>query len=102
MAKYRLSSLAKEDLIRIHQYGMAKFGERQADKYFDSFFKYFEIIAQRPLSFESVDFIKSGYRRCVCGSDSIYYRLKDEVVEVMTICGPQDVEAILKMLGEEE
>jgi toxin ParE1/3/4 len=32
MIKYRISNEAKEDLIRIHQYGVKKFGERQADK----------------------------------------------------------------------
>ena len=58
MAKYRLSNEAKEDLIRIHHYGVEKFGMSQADKYFDAFFEYFEIIVQRPFSFESVDYIK--------------------------------------------
>ena len=72
MANYRISNTAKEDLIRIHQYGIRQFGVKQADKYIQSFFKYFEIITQRPLSFEAVDFIRPGYRRCVCGSDSIY------------------------------
>jgi len=91
MAKYRLSNAAKEDLIRIHHYGVKKFGMTQADKYFDSFFKYFDIIAQRPFSFESVDFIKNGYRRCVCGSDSIYYRINEDIVEIMAIIGRQDV-----------
>lgn len=92
MAKYRLSNEAKEDLIRIHHYGVKKFGVTQADKYFNSFFEYFEIIAQRPFSFESVDFIKPGYRRCVCGSDSIYYKLNDDFVEIMAIIGRQDLE----------
>ena len=72
MTKYRLSNVAKEDLIRIHQYGVKQFGLTQADKYFNTFFEYFDIIAQRPFSFESVDYIRAGYRRCVCGSDSIY------------------------------
>ena len=67
----------------------------QADKYFDSFFKYFDIIAQRPYSFESVDFIKKGYRRCVCGSDSIYYRINDDTAEIMAIVGKQDLKNIL-------
>ena len=58
MAKYRLSKEAKEDLIRIHHYGVEQFGIIQADKYFDVFFEYFDIIAQRPFSFESVDYIK--------------------------------------------
>ncbi len=95
MAKYRLSNQAKEDLIRIHHYGVEKFGMAQADKYFDSFFKYFDIINQRPFSFESVDYIKKGYRRCVCGSDSIYFRINNGTVEIMAIIGRQDLKNIL-------
>ena len=34
MAKYKISNVAREDLIRIHQYGVYKFGMQQADKYF--------------------------------------------------------------------
>lgn len=94
MAKYRLSNDAKEDLIRVHHYGVEKFGMSQADKYFDTFFEYFEIIAQRPFSFESVDYIKKGYRR-VCGSGSIYYRLNNDIVEIMAVIGRQDVYNIL-------
>ena len=95
MAKYRLSNEAKEDLIRIHHYGVEKFGVTQADKYFDSFFEYFEIIAQRPFSFESVDYIKTGFRCCVCGSDSIFYKINNGVVEIMAIIGRQDLNNIL-------
>ena len=95
MAEFRISNTAKEDLIRIHHYGVKKFGITQADKYFDSFFEYFEIIAQRPFSFESVDFIKKGYRRYVCGSDSVFFKVNEDVVEIMTIIGRQDLDSIL-------
>ncbi|MGB0888280.1 MAG: type II toxin-antitoxin system RelE/ParE family toxin [Vicingaceae bacterium] len=95
MAKYKLSNVAKEDLIRIHHHGVKKFGMQQADKYFDSFFAYFDIIAQRPFSFESVDYIKTGYRHCPCGSDNIYYQVNNEVVEIITIIGRQDLKNIL-------
>jgi toxin ParE1/3/4 len=94
MSKYRLSYAATEDLIRIHHYGVRKFGPSHADKYFNSFFEYFEIIAQRPFSFESVDYVKSGYRRCVCGSDSIYFRVNDDIAEIMAIVGRQDLSNI--------
>ena len=94
MAEYRLSIAAKDDLIRIHHFGIEKFGVEQADKYFDSFFDYFEIIAQRPFSFESVDYIKKGYRRCSCGSDSIYYRINENMVEIMAIVGMQDLKNV--------
>jgi len=91
MAKYKLSNVAKEDLIRIHHHGVKKFGVIQADKYFESFFDYFE----RPFSFESVDYIKEGYRRCPCGSDSIYYKVNANIVEIMSIIGRQDLKKIL-------
>ncbi len=71
MKSYKLSLTAKEDLIRIHQYGVKKFGVAQADHYFNLFFYHFELISRTPYSFESVDYIRKGYRRCVCGSDTI-------------------------------
>ncbi|RAI84383.1 type II toxin-antitoxin system RelE/ParE family toxin [Algoriphagus yeomjeoni] len=95
MSSYKLSNVAKEDLIRIHSYGVKQIGMTQADKYFNTFFEYFELIAQSPYSFESVDFIKEGYRRCVCGSDSIYYRITNNTVEIMAIVGRQDLKNIL-------
>lgn len=96
MAKYRLSNVAKNDLIRIHHYGVSKFGMSQADKYFESFFEYFEIIAERPFSFESVDYIKKGYRRCVCGIDTIYFKISKDAIEIMTIIGKQDLNNLIK------
>jgi len=94
MAKYKLSNVAKEDLIRIHHHGVKKFGVIQADRYFESFFEYFDIIAQRPFSFESVDYIKEGYRRCACGADSIYYKINNDTIEIMSIIGRQDLRDI--------
>lgn len=91
MTSYKLSNVAKQDLIRIHHYGVETFEVEQADRYFNAFFDNFEIIAERPLSFEAVDFIKPGYRRCVCGVDTIYFRLNDNTVEIMTIIGRQDI-----------
>jgi len=95
MANYRLSNEARNDLVRIHHYGVEKFGITQADKYFYAFFNCFEIIAERPFSFESVDYIKNGYRRCVCGVDSIYFRIENDTVEIMAIIGKQDLNKVL-------
>ncbi|MGA9637243.1 type II toxin-antitoxin system RelE/ParE family toxin [Flavobacterium sp.] len=91
MAKYRLSNEAKNDLIRIHHYGVEKFGMTQADKYFESFFEYFDIISQRPYSFESAEYIKKDYRRCVCGADSIYFKVNEDIIDIMAIVGRQDL-----------
>ncbi len=91
MAKYRLSNEAKNDLIRIHHYRVEKFGMNQADKYFESFFEYFDIIAERPYSFESVEYLRKDYRRCVCGIDSIYFKVNKDIIEIMAIVGRQDL-----------
>lgn len=42
--------------------------------------------------YQSVDDIRKGYRRSVCGVDSIYYRVVDGTVEIMRILGQQDVD----------
>lgn len=86
--------MAADDIIRIHQYGTLIFGPLQADKYFNTLFEYFELIAKNPYSFESVDHIKEGYRRCVCGSDSIFYRINKDSIEIMAIVGKQDLTKI--------
>lgn len=92
MGHYKLTEDAKADLIRIHQYGVFKFGEAQADKYFMAFFDQFDLIADQPFLCPSVDFIRKGYRRSVCGADSIYFRIENDTVEIMAIIGRQDLD----------
>lgn len=75
MGNYRLSENAKADLTRIYRRGLRAYGEAQADKYFQAFFERFEQLAEQPLLYQAVDDILPGYRRSVCGSDSIYYRI---------------------------
>lgn len=96
MENYKLSQEAKADLKRIYQYGVREFGVAQADKYFDTLFNRFNEIAENPTHYSTVDHIKEGYRRCPCGSDNIYYHIKDGIVEIMNIIGRQDIEEYLK------
>jgi len=92
MADYLISELAKLDLKRIYKYGFERYGEIQADRYFSELFEYFERIASQPLLFPTVDHIRVGYRICVCGSDSIYYRIMSGKVEIISIIGSQDTD----------
>ncbi len=91
MAYYKLNEEAKSDLHRIYQRGFERFGEVQADDYYYAFFQRFDQISEQPYLYPAVDHIKAGYRRSVCGADSIYYRLVDGTVEIMRILGRQDV-----------
>ncbi len=92
MGNYRLSENAKADLTRIYRRGLREYGEAQADKYYHAFFERFEQLAEQPLLYQAVDDILPGYRRSVCGSDSIYYRIDGETVEIMAIIGKQDLD----------
>ena len=92
MATYRLTENAKEDLRRIYRRGLREYGEAQADQYYNALFDRFEQIAEQPFLYPAVNDIREGYRRSVCGVDSIYYRIEGETVEIMAIIGRQDLE----------
>ncbi|MCK5477683.1 MAG: type II toxin-antitoxin system RelE/ParE family toxin [Methylococcales bacterium] len=95
MGNYKLSEDAEADLIRIHQRGVREHGEAQADKYYNAFFDRFEQLAEQPYLYQAVDYIREGYRRNVCGVDSIYYRINGDSVEIMNILGQQDTDEAL-------
>lgn len=92
MANYRITEEAKADLQRIYRRGVLEFGEEQADRYFNALFECFDELAGQPYQYQAVDEIRSGYRRSVCGVDSIYYRIVGNTVEIMRILGQQDVD----------
>ena len=95
MAKYRLSNEAKSDLLRIYRYGVIRFGETQAERYFSALFEQFELIAAHPEQFQVIHDIMPGYRRCVYKADSIYFRIENARVEIMAIVGRQDISSKL-------
>jgi len=94
MGNYKLSNDAENDLIRIHQYGVIKHGEAQADKYYFEFFVRFEKIAEQPYLYQAVNHIREGYRHSVCGTDTIYYRIDGDTVEIMNVLGKQDIDEL--------
>ncbi|KAF2327217.1 type II toxin-antitoxin system RelE/ParE family toxin [Flavobacterium daemonense] len=91
MYDYFLSNEAKDDLKRIYYYGISKFGLDQADRYFSLIHDCFERIEENPFLFPSARHIKVGYRYCVCGVDTIYYRIvSDNRIEIISIIGRQN------------
>jgi toxin ParE1/3/4 len=89
MYEIRLNDKAKEDLFRIYEYGVSRFGVKQADIYFAMIHDCFDKIASNPYLFPEAYKFRMGYRYCVSGSDTIYYRLNYNVVEIMAIIGRQ-------------
>ena len=91
MANYKLNKLAKQDLKEIYHYGYLNFGEAQADIYYLAMFDRFKQIAENPYLYPQVDYIRKGYRRSVFQKHSIYYRITDNGVEIISIIGAQDL-----------
>jgi len=82
MSNYRISKAAREDLFIIAQYGDVTFGIPQSDRYRDLLKQRFSLLAKHPLLYPSVDYIRLGYRRSVCGVHSIYYRIDKDTIEI--------------------
>ncbi len=90
MASYRLNEKALADLDRLYEHGILTFGLRIADEYYDELIARMQEIAKTPLLYPAVDDIREGYRRSVCGSHSIYYRIDPDEIVIMRILGRED------------
>ena len=75
--KYSLTVLAENDLKKIWNYTVDKWGEEQAFKYRDKLKHRLQWLADNPFSGSSKDEIKAGYRRWKEGEHLIFYRIAD-------------------------
>lgn len=91
MGFYSLAPEAEDDFSRIWLRGIHHFGEVQADQYYYDFITRFEQIAETPKLYPSVNSLRQGYRRTICGVDSIYCRITKSGVEIMRILGQKDI-----------
>lgn len=86
----RISAIADGDLSAIYRYGFQQWGEERADAYYNALIDHFRLLCENPFLYTAVDEIRAGYRRSVCGVHSIFYRISDNHIEIMTIIGRQD------------
>ena len=68
MGEYRLSQSATDDLIAIAQYGDENFGVVQSNRYRDQLKQRCSVLAEQPQLYPTVDYIRPGYHRSVCGA----------------------------------
>jgi toxin ParE1/3/4 len=90
VAFYNIAPEANDDLDRIWFFGLERFGVVQADKYYYALMSHFAELAETPLLHPAVNHIREGYRRSVCGSHSVYYRVHAEYVEIMRVIGQEN------------
>ncbi len=91
MGNYKFTNEAKEDLIRIYIYGVKKFGIQQADKYHLEFEEYFEIISNRPYTYQIAEYLNGDCRRYVHKSNTIYFQIMEDEILIVRVIGMQDV-----------
>lgn len=93
--KLKISASADHDLDAIYEYGFKHWGEEQADIYYDGLINHFDQLCENPFIYATVDDIRAGYRRSICGVHSVYYRVTQDEVEVMAIIGRQNTDDIV-------
>lgn len=98
MASYKLNEAADQDLDNILDYGIDRFGLDKAIAYYDALQSRFDEIADNPLQYPAVDHIRQGYRRSICGVHSIYYRMDNNITEIMRLINRENIE---RQLSEE-
>ncbi len=85
MPKYLLviSKEADHDLENLYVDGFRRWGETQADHYYDGLLSHFDALCENPYLYRAVDEIRLGYRRSVYGKHSVFYRIVDNNIEIM-------------------
>jgi toxin ParE1/3/4 len=96
MTDYRKTELAERDIEEIALYGIQRHGIVQAQQYQKGLEARFNAIATNPLHYQAVDHIKPGYRHCVYGSHTIYFRIEPETVLIVRILRSQDIARALQ------
>lgn len=94
MPELRLSHEAENDLFATATFGIERFGPIAAERYFNKLIDQLRKIATEPERFPDVRHIRPGYRRCVFGVLSIYFRQGEESVEIVRILGRQSLDGL--------
>ena len=96
MFEYVLSQEADEDFERLFEYGIDNFGTTKAISYSNGLKDRFTEIAQNPYHWQSVEYIRTNYRKSVYRNHSIYYIIENEKsVKIMRILGKENVQLSL-------
>lgn len=76
MPVYRLSKLARLDLLEIADYTVDIWGEAQAQRYLDELANCLDALLKNPLIGRPCDHIREGYRRIEFKKHVTFYRIE--------------------------
>ena len=88
---YQLSERAAQDLEGLYFWGLGRFGEEQADSYAQGLVGVLEQIGDTPTLYQTVDWIRAGYRRAIYRSHAVFY-----------VVMPNGDALIIRILGKQE
>lgn len=94
MSIFRLTALAKQDLLSIGRYTQTTWGQEQRNSYLAKIDAAFHLLAIEPQRGRACDDLLTGYRKYHVGRHLIFYRQFSEGVEIVRILHDRmDIEA---------
>ena len=97
ITKYRISEAAINDLDGIWEYTFLKWSKDQADRYHNLIINEIEFIAENIPSGKPMYNIKDGYLVSYVKSHMIFFKRKEEIVEIIRILHQKmDIESNLE------
>jgi toxin ParE1/3/4 len=82
---YVISKKAVSDLEEIWLYTVEKWSIDQADRYYNLIFDEIQFISKNINAGKSMEHVRKGYRASKVKSHLIFYRIKNNIVEVIRI-----------------
>lgn len=90
------SESAKDDIDRIWDFSIKRWGERQTDKYMHQMENRFQWLDENPHLGRKRDEVKEGYLSYFQGEHTIFYRVTSDGIEILGI--PRQTEDVIKHL----
>ena len=78
-------SKARQDLKNIWFYSFDKFGQAQADKYFDELESAFKTLQDNPQIGVICDYIRPDYRQFKINHHYIFYKISQQTIQVIRV-----------------
>jgi toxin ParE1/3/4 len=82
---FRLTAKAVEDMKAIGRFTERKWGREQRNRYLAMLDSSFDTITHQPGIGTACDYVRTGYRKYHVGRHLIFYRQKNEGVEIIRI-----------------
>lgn len=79
------SPAAETDLENIWLYSFEKWGEERGDRYHDELFKGMNRLIDHPMSGQSREQVRQGYRSIQINRHVVYYRLDGEIIDIVRV-----------------